>query len=199
MRRQALRSEAEVDRLVRENRKLVEYMVNRYLKRYFVQGMERDDLVSWGLMGLVNAARAFDDTRGISFSTLACRAIERMIIRGVRREWKPERENRTVSLDALLNGAGGDPSDARFIDHLPSADDVEATLLAAEEGKALKDALDELPGEHSDLIRRHFLEGEQVRDIAADLGMTRQGVYSREKLILRRLRENLSEELAMAA
>ena len=32
----SLRSEAEVSRLVAENEKLVDYMVNRYLKRYFV-------------------------------------------------------------------------------------------------------------------------------------------------------------------
>ena len=31
-----IRSEAEVEQLVRDNQKLVDYMVNRYLKRYFV-------------------------------------------------------------------------------------------------------------------------------------------------------------------
>jgi DNA-directed RNA polymerase specialized sigma subunit len=41
-------SEREVERLVRENQKLVHYAVNRYLKRYSVRGMEREDLVSWG-------------------------------------------------------------------------------------------------------------------------------------------------------
>ena len=51
------RSEADVARLVESNHKLVEYMVNRYLKRYYVGTMERDDLVSWGMMGLINAAR----------------------------------------------------------------------------------------------------------------------------------------------
>ena len=71
----ALRNEAEVERLVRDNRKLVDYMVNRYLKRYYVGTMDRDDLVSWGMMGLVNAARAWDPARSRSFSTLACRAI----------------------------------------------------------------------------------------------------------------------------
>src|SRR5262249_10945935 len=100
----ALRSDAEVERLVRDNRKLVEYMVNRYLKRYYVGSMDREDLVSWGMMGLVNAARAFDPARSRSFSTLACRAIERMIIRGVNREWHPEREQATVSLDQLISG-----------------------------------------------------------------------------------------------
>ena len=85
------RLERDVERLVDENQKLVHYQVNRYLQRYFVGDMEREDLVSWGLIGLVQAARAWDPERAASFSTLACRAIQRMIIRGVRREWKPER------------------------------------------------------------------------------------------------------------
>ena len=38
-----IRTEAEVERLVRENQKLVDYMVNRYLKRYFVGDMEREE------------------------------------------------------------------------------------------------------------------------------------------------------------
>src|SRR5687767_9769852 len=93
-----VRSEADVARLVRENEKLVQLVVNRYLKRYFVGGMEREDLVSWGLIGLVQAARVWDPQRG-AFSTLACKAIEWRIVRGVRREWKPEQSAVTLSLD----------------------------------------------------------------------------------------------------
>src|SRR5713226_5141823 len=104
-----LRLEQDVEQLVRENHKLVHYQVSRYLQRYFVGDMEREDLVSWAMIGLVQAARAWDPERAASFSTLACRAIQRMIIRGVRREWKPERAAATVSLDELLFGEAGEP------------------------------------------------------------------------------------------
>src|SRR5436853_6856295 len=97
-----IRSEVEVERLVHENQKLVDYMVNRYLKRYFVGSMEREDLVSWGMIGLVQAARAWDPARSASFSTIACKAIERMIIRGVSREWRPDEARATVSLDEAM-------------------------------------------------------------------------------------------------
>src|SRR5713226_10161561 len=99
-----LRLEQDVEQLVRENHKLVHYQVSRYLQRYFVDGMEREDLVSWGMIGLVQAARAWDPERAASFSTLACRAIERMIIRGVRREWKPKQAAATVSLHEIISG-----------------------------------------------------------------------------------------------
>ncbi|MFN3650744.1 MAG: sigma-70 family RNA polymerase sigma factor [Armatimonadota bacterium] len=198
--KQPMRSEAEVEKLVNDNRKLVEYMVNRYLKRYYVGNMERDDLVAWGMLGLVNAARAFDTSRNTSFSTLACRAIERMIIRGVNREWRPEREQVTLSLDSLISGGKDDGGEDRFVDQVPADENVERTLLQTERQVALESALNTLEPEQQQLIRRHYLDGENVENIARDLGLTRQGVYSREKAIFRKLRERLEDDaLALAA
>jgi RNA polymerase sigma factor FliA len=192
-----MRSEAEVHRLVNENRKLVDYMVNRYLKRYYVGTMERDDLVSWGLMGLVNAARAWDPSRS-EFSTLACRAIERMIIRGVNREWRPDREQRTASLDQLISGSQGESGDDRFVDQLPADEDVERALLNTERQVAVRSALETLAPEQRQLLERHYFDGDSVQEIARDLGLTRQGVYSREKVIFRQLREKLQDSRALA-
>jgi DNA-directed RNA polymerase specialized sigma subunit len=70
-----VRSEQEIEQLIRENQKLVQFQVNRYLQWYFVGAMEREDLISWGLIGLVQAARVWDPQRG-SFATLACKVIE---------------------------------------------------------------------------------------------------------------------------
>jgi len=194
-----LRSEAEVQRLVEDNRRLVDYMVNRYLKRYHVGAMERDDLVSWGMMGLINAARAFDPARGCAFSTLACRAIERMIVRGVSREWKPDQAGKTISLDELISANSMEDGDDRFIDQLASPEDVEQKILDDQRIVDLRQAVDRLPPEKRQIIQRHFFGDESVQDIAADLGLTRQGVYSREKAIFRELREKLTEPLEKAA
>jgi DNA-directed RNA polymerase specialized sigma subunit len=59
-----VRSEAEVERLVSENQTLVHLVVNRFLKKYFMGTMEREDLVSRDLIGLVQAARFWDLERG---------------------------------------------------------------------------------------------------------------------------------------
>jgi len=195
-----LRSEAEVSRLVNDNRKLVEYVVNRYLKRFYVGTMEREDLVSWGMLGLVNAARAWDPARSASFSTLACRAIERMIIRGVNREWHPEREQATVSLDQLISGGHAEGSEDRFVDQLPADENIERTLLDTERSVALRSALRRLSPEQRQLIQRHYFDDESVQQIAQELGLSRQGIYSREKAIFKQLREELGADgLAMAA
>lgn len=194
-----IRSEAEVAELVRRHARLVEYMVNRYLKRYFVGSMEREDLVSWGMIGLVQAARAFDPTRSASFSTMACLAIERAIIRGVNREWRPDEARATVSLDA---GPFEEEGADRFVDFLAGDEDVESRIVASETGLAVRQALAELPEDQRELIERHYLQDEAVRDIAREMGVTRQAVYLREKLALRHLREKLGaafDERAVAA
>src|SRR5262245_45150507 len=183
----SVRSEADVSRLVAENEKLVDYMVNRYLKRYFVGSMERKDLRSWGMIGLVHAARAWDPSRSGSFSTLACKAIERMIIRGVSREWKPDQARATYSLDALISDGNEGDGEDRFLDKLPGEEQVEERLLQSETELTVQQALEELSPEQQTLIRRHYFEQEPVQDIARDLGLTRQAVYMREKLILKQL------------
>ena len=124
-----------------------------------VGSMERDDLVSWGMMGLVNAARAWDPKRSRSFSTLACRAIERMIIRGVNREWKPDREAASVSLDQLIAGNRAEGGDDRFVDQLPADENVERRMIHTEQQEAVRTALHTLSDEQEDAFAQsldHF-------------------------------------------
>jgi DNA-directed RNA polymerase specialized sigma subunit len=61
---------------VGQHQKLVHLMVNRCLNNGSPGAMEREDLVSWGLLGLVQAAWFWDPAHGASFSTVACRGIE---------------------------------------------------------------------------------------------------------------------------
>jgi RNA polymerase sigma factor for flagellar operon FliA len=186
------RLERDVERLVHENQKLVHFQVNRYLKRYFVGDMEREDLISWGMIGLVQAARAWDPKRAASFSTLACRAIERMIIRGVRREWKPERAAATVSLDDLISGEEVSGPGGRFVDLVSAEQNVEGGLLDSDAREAVRLAVAELPAAQRRLIERRYYEEVPVATLAEELGVSRQGVYVRQRQALRQLRAALS-------
>jgi RNA polymerase sigma factor (sigma-70 family) len=183
---------ATVDRLVHENERLVNYMVNRYLQRYHVGSMEREDLISWGLMGLVKAARAWSPERGVAFSSLACKVIERAIIRGVQREWKPDQAQVTVSLDAQTMG---DDSSSTLADFLPAVEhgDVET-------GLAVRDAVARLSDSDRELIRRRYYEGRSLSEVGQAMGLSGMGVLARERGILRRLRRTLApaeEEMAL--
>jgi RNA polymerase sigma factor (sigma-70 family) len=180
-----------VDRLVRENERLVNYMVNRYLQRYHVGTMEREDLISWGFLGLVKAARVWSPERGVAFSSLACKIIERAIIRGVQREWKPDQAQVTVSLDAQ---ALEDESGATLGDFLPAVEhgDVETRLT-------VRDAVARLSAGDRELIRRRYYEGRSLTEVGRAMGLSSMGVLARERSILRRLRLTLApagEELA---
>jgi RNA polymerase sigma factor (sigma-70 family) len=187
-----VRSEAEVERLVHENQKLVQLMVNRYLKSYYVGAMEREDLISWGLIGLVQAARVWDPERG-SFSTVACKAIEWMIARGVRREWKPDQAAATVSLDDLMSGEDTAGPKERFLDLLAAAQNVEGELLDGEARAAVRSAVAGLPAPQRRLIERHYYEDVPVARLAEELGVSRQGLYARQRQALRQLRAALSK------
>jgi RNA polymerase sigma factor (sigma-70 family) len=192
-----VRSEAEVERLVSENQKLVYYQVNRYLKKYFVGTMEREDLVSWGLIGLVQAARVWDPERG-SFSTLACKAIEWMIVRGVRREWKPDQAAATFSLDDLIVGEETTGSGERFVERITADQDLEGELLEGETRAAVRSAVAALPARQRRLIERYYYEEVPVAKLAEELGVSRQGLYLRQQQALRQLRANLFGALAMS-
>ena len=190
-----VRSEWEVDRLVRENEKLVQLVVNRYLQRYSVPGMEREDLVSWGMLGLVHAARAWDPERSRSFSTLGYKAIERMIMRGVMREWKPEEAAVTLSLDALVSEEESDGREETFGERLAGEQDVEGEILTDATRAAVRAAVAGLPEPQRRLIEMHFYEEVPVAEAAAALGVSLHGAYERQRTALRKLRSALSPAL----
>ncbi|UXY31086.1 sigma-70 family RNA polymerase sigma factor [Streptomyces sp. HUAS TT20] len=67
------------DCLVLHNLRLVHSVVRAYLE----QGLEYDDLVQHGVLGLMRAARKFDPTMGNKFSTYATWWIRQSITRGI--------------------------------------------------------------------------------------------------------------------
>jgi len=75
------------ERLVVENRGLVYFVANRLRHRAQDAGVEFEDLVATGMIGLCKAARVYDSSRS-KFVTFAVRCIEnemRMLLRKARR------------------------------------------------------------------------------------------------------------------
>jgi RNA polymerase sigma factor for flagellar operon FliA len=68
---------------------LVEHIVNR-LAAGFPRSIDRDELVQVAMVGLVEAARRFDASRGVTFSAFAGRRIEGAILDSIRAaSWTP--------------------------------------------------------------------------------------------------------------
>jgi RNA polymerase sigma factor for flagellar operon FliA len=85
----APRTQEERDRLVEEYAPLVNYVVGRILASLPPQ-IERDDLLSWGVLGLLAAADSYDSGRGAKFETYAVAKIRGAILEYLRREdWVP--------------------------------------------------------------------------------------------------------------
>jgi DNA-directed RNA polymerase specialized sigma24 family protein len=81
-----------------------------------------------------------------------------MIVRGVMREWKPEKPAATVSLDALLCGEESGEGDERFVDGLAGDQDVEQEMLDSEARAVIRSAVGALPAPQRRLIERRFFE-----------------------------------------
>lgn len=85
--------------LVEKNMGLVYYIARSFQNS---TGLEYDDLVQEGMVGLVKAARTFDESRGILFSTYAGRCIQNEILKYLRQQRK--HRDKTVSMNILLHG-----------------------------------------------------------------------------------------------
>jgi RNA polymerase sporulation-specific sigma factor len=185
------RSEQEVQRLVSDNRSLVEWSVNRFLAGHVVNGAERDDLVSWGLMGLLSAARAFDEGRGLRFSTLAALSIERSIIRGAMRAGhRVAPGSQVLSLDEVLAEGGAGESETRWVEMIAD-EGAERDLDRTEQMALLRGAMERLRPEQRRLIQAHFFQGYSLADLARLWGTSRQAVAGQLRRTLKSLRRSL--------
>ncbi len=182
-----MRPESEVRRLVNDNRTLVEWSVNRYLDRHVVSGADREDLVSWGLLGLLSAARAFDPGRGLRFSTLAALSIERSIMRGAMRA--SSQKGNALSLDEALSESSSD-GETRWIETLRD-DRAEREMVRTEDLAQLRRAMSGLRPEQQRLIQAHFFQGHSLADLARNWGTTRQAVAGQLRRALKSLRRTL--------
>jgi RNA polymerase sporulation-specific sigma factor len=183
--------EETVSRRVQENRKLVEFAVSRYMKQYYLEGIEREDLVSWGLLGLYYAAKAWDADRGLAFSTLAMTAIERMIVRGVRAERRGRSSSGTLSLDSLLSEEEAGTTERHLDQLVDEGDAIEEQILRLETRLELRQAVAELTPEQQWVLQQRYYQGRSLQEVAAQTGTTRQAIHFRERSILRTLRRKL--------
>ncbi|WCO67117.1 FliA/WhiG family RNA polymerase sigma factor [Iamia majanohamensis] len=89
-------SEAEVHRLIEENLPLVRHVVFQ-VAVHFPRHVDRDELATAGALGLVEAARRYDESRGVPFDRFAAQRIRGAILDAVRAaDWAP-RSVRTLA------------------------------------------------------------------------------------------------------
>ena len=73
----------EKEELILNNMSLVRHIASKYYTNKM--GMDYEDLVSYGVMGLIDASTKFDENRGVKFSTFASIRISSYIIDEIRK------------------------------------------------------------------------------------------------------------------
>lgn len=160
--------------------------------------MDADDVAAAGRLGLVCAALAFDETRGVPFRLYADSRIRGAIQDAMRRDdWLPRAERAlvragaksarvVVSFDAPAND--GHPLRELVAD--PTAD-ADTSTMTAETAIALCAAINRLPARTGLAVTRRYLHGVNYAHIGVELGITESGAAQLCARGLDRLRRTL--------
>ncbi len=188
-------SEEAKQRLIERNLRLVVFIARRFENT----GVNLEDLISIGTIGLIKAVGTYRRDKNIKLATYASRCIENEILMHIR---KISNQKTEVSLDEPIN-MDYDGNELLLSDILgtdedmilrPLEDDVDLCLLR----KAVK----ELPDRERMIIRMRFgLEGQQEltqKEVAQKLGISQSYISRLEKRIMLRLRKEILRQTSCA-
>lgn len=176
--------------LIERNLRLVVYIARKFDNT----GVNIEDLVSIGSIGLIKAVNTFDTDKKIKLATYASRCIENEILMFLRRNNKVKTE---VSLDEPLN-IDWDGNELLLSDILGTENDTIFRDLEEEvDKKILKKALEKLNDREKVIMRLRFGLSDGVektqKDVADMLGISQSYISRLEKRIIKRLRKEFNK------
>src|SRR5688500_362317 len=157
---------------------MVERIAHRAAATYGLpNGVDTDDLVSSGVLGLAEAWERYDDSRGVAFEAYAIPRVKGAIIDSIRAsDWVPRKARQKaretgeavavlVSMDESRSSDEGESSQSERIADTTVAEPG-ADLLLAENRRELVAALNRLPERERMIVTLHYFERVQLQDIA---------------------------------
>ncbi len=176
--------------LIERNLRLVVYIARKFENT----GINIEDLISIGTIGLIKAVNTFNPEKKIKLATYASRCIENEILMYLRRNNKLKSE---VSFDEPLN-IDWDGNELLLSDVLGTEEDIITKDLESSVDKhLLRDALSQLnPREKQIMELRFGLVGEEEKtqkDVADMLGISQSYISRLEKKIIRRLKKEFNK------
>lgn len=178
------------DSLVEHNLRLVVYIARKFEN----SGVELEDLVSVGTIGLIKAVNSFDMNKNIKLATYASRCIENEILMHLRKAVKLKAE---VSFDEPLN-TDWEGNELLLSDILGTdCDCVYKNLESSIEKELLKDAIIKLnKREQEIMVLRFGLFGENEKtqkEVADQMGISQSYISRLEKKIIGKLKKELKK------
>lgn len=176
--------------LIERNLRLVVYIARKFENT----GINIEDLVSIGTIGLIKAVNTFDPEKNIKLATYASRCIENEILMYLRRNNKTRSE---VSFDEPLN-IDWDGNELLLSDVLGTENDtIYRNIEDQVDRKLLQKALDKLSERERIIMELRFgLSGEEEKtqkDVADLLGISQSYISRLEKRIIKRLRKEFNK------
>ena len=175
--------------LIEHNLRLVVFIARRYEST----GVNIEDLISIGTIGLIKGINTFKADRNIKLATYASRCVENEILMHIR---KISNQKGEISLDEPIN-TDWDGNELLLGDVLGTdADEVSRPLEDDVERQLLMEAVDALEEREKQIIVLRFgLRGQTEmtqKQVADRMGISQSYISRLEKRIILRLRRELS-------
>lgn len=176
--------------LIERNIRLVVYIARKFDNT----GINLEDLISIGSIGLIKAVNTFNTEKNIKLATYASRCIENEILMFLRRSSRTKNE---VSLDEPLN-TDWDGNELLLSDILGTeADAVYQEIEGGIERRLIDEAIALLPLREKQIISMRFgLSGYREhtqKQVADTLGISQSYISRLEKRIIRRIRNDIQK------
>lgn len=164
---------------------LVKYtpLVKARVSAFRVAGLEQEDLVQEGMLGLLGAIRVFD-SRQASFSTFARLCVDRMLITAVR----ASKRQKQIPQNQLVDIGAAD--DHNLSDKLSSSDmqNPEAIVIAQEEAERFRQKASKSLSQMEYQVLCAYLADSNYEEIARRLEMSAKSVDNALQRIRHKLR-----------
>ena len=186
----------------RAKQALVEHNLRRvvYIARRFENtGINIEDLISIGTIGLMKAIGTYRLEKKIKLATYASRCIENEILMYIR---KTANQKAEISLDEPIN-MDGEGNELLLSDILGTDEDTISRPLEEDvDKKVLRQALETLPPREQEIVfLRYGLEGRKEltqKEVAQTMGISQSYISRLEKRILQRLRKEFLRQTSCA-
>lgn len=177
------------DKLIEHNLRLVVFLA----KKYENTGVDLEDLVSIGTIGLIKGIQTFQSGKNIKLATYASRCIDNEILMHLRKNKKTKTE---VSIDASLS-FDGEGNELHIEDVLGTEPDIVTKSIEEENDKKvmLEEVMKLKPRDRDIIVLRYGLLGNDEltqKEVAEKLGISQSYISRIEKKVIKRLRTLVS-------
>jgi len=181
--------------LIEHNLRLVVFIARRFENT----GVNLEDLISIGTIGLIKAVGTYRREKNIKLATYASRCIENEILMHIR---KIAGQKAEISLDEPIN-MDYDGNELLLSDILGTDENIVSSRLEDDvDIQLLRQALKELPDREREIVAMRFgLEGRKERtqkEVAQLMGISQSYISRLEKRIMQRLKKELIRQTSCA-